>query len=386
MRVRVATRAPFWRVLALGTVVSVSACSANPVTPAAQANGTSSSADGSSSSDGATSTVTTAGDGTTAPATSLAAPAALTRTLIPGSQGEDVMALQQRLEELKFDLGQPDGYYGPNTRFAVWAYQSLIMNARGKDMNGNVTPELWQRMLQPLDLPMLKPRATPTHVEVFLPAQAAVFYQNGELRLITHISSGSGEHWCAQPKNTPQWPGATTTVPKSGRLPRECGDSITPGGVYRVYRKQPGWWDIPLGRVFNPIYFNQGIAIHGYDQVPNKPASHGCVRVPMFIAAYLQDILHLGDQIFVFDGVKDPEVYGRQAPPGDILDPTDPLNNTTLPPTTTATTAGGASTTAGATTSTSGPASGSTSTPTTKPVTTTSSSTTTAPATTPPTT
>jgi peptidoglycan hydrolase-like protein with peptidoglycan-binding domain len=362
MRARASTRAPFWRVLPLAGLALLPACAANPATPAAGADVTSSTAP--ASSDGATTTATT-GAGTTLAPSTVPEPTTLTRTLHAGDQGDDVLALQQRLNELKFDVGQPDGYFGPNTRYAVWAYQALIMKQRA---NGNVTPELWTRMLEPLGLAMVKPNATPNHVEVFLPAQAAVFYQNGELRVVTHISSGSGEHWCAQPRNVAgDWPGATTTVPKNGRIPRRCGDSVTPGGVYRIYRKAKGWEDIPLGKVFNPLYFNQGIAIHGYDDVPNHPASHGCVRVPMAIANYLQDFLHNGDQVFVFDGVKDPETYGRQPPPGDILDPSDPLNNTTLPPTTTPTTAGGSSTTAAGTT-TSGPPSGSsTSSPTTAP-------------------
>jgi peptidoglycan hydrolase-like protein with peptidoglycan-binding domain len=285
------------------------------------------------------------------------------------------MALQQRLNEMKFDVSTPDGYYGPNTRYAVWAYQGLILNLRGSDVTGNVTPDLWARMLQPLGLPVTKPNATPTHVEVFLPAQAAAFYENGALRLVTHISSGSGQHWCAEPKNVPAWPGATTTVPAGGRLQRICGDSITPGGSYRIYRKQPGWWDIPLGRVFNPLYFNQGIAIHGYDEVPKKPASHGCVRVPMFVAKYLQDFLHNGDQVFVFDGVKDPDAYGRQAPPGDVLDPTDSLV-TTLPPSSSSSAPSSSSPTTKPGTTTVAPGGSSSAPPTSSPSTTSSATTT----------
>jgi len=34
-------------------------------------------------------------------------------------------------------------------------------------------------------------------------------------------------------------------------------------------------------------YFIGGFAIHGYVDVPPYPASHGCVRVPMWIATHL---------------------------------------------------------------------------------------------------
>ena len=36
-----------------------------------------------------------------------------------------------------------------------------------------------------------------------------------------------------------------------------------------------------------PLYFLRGFAIHGYPSVPAYPASHGCVRVPMWIAPSL---------------------------------------------------------------------------------------------------
>ncbi len=265
----------------------------------------------------------------------------ISRTLEKGlAAAEDVRVVQQRLNDLHFDVGVVDGIYGANTEMAVWAYQSLIMNLSGKDVTGKVTPELWTRMQDPLGLPQFRPDASPTHAEIFLPAQTMVLYADRELRLITHISSGSGKQWCDELKNVPAWPGATTTtVPPGQKNPRYCGTSTTPGGTFKVYLKRSDWVDIPLGRVYNPISFNAGIAIHGYPEVPKNPASHGCVRVPMHIAKYLPGILRTGDQIFVWDGVKEPEVYGNQKPPADERDPTDTTvvttTTTTIKPTTT---------------------------------------------------
>jgi hypothetical protein len=264
----------------------------------------------------------------------------ISRTLEKGlAAAEDVKVVQQRLNDLHFDVGVVDGIYGANTEMAVWAYQSLIMNLSGKDVTGKVTPELWTRMQDPLGLPSFRPDASPTHAEVFLATQTMALYVQGELRLITHISSGDGKKWCDEFKNVPAWPGATTTtLPPGQNNPRYCGTSTTPGGIFKVYLKRSNWVDIPLGRVFNPISFNAGIAIHGYPDVPKNPASHGCVRVPMHIAQYLPDLLHTGDQVFVFDGRKQPEVYGNQKPPADERDPTDTTvvtTTTTIKPTTT---------------------------------------------------
>ena len=261
----------------------------------------------------------------TEPATTTTIPfAPIDHPLGPGSQGPEVLALQQRLNELGFDVKVPDGYWGPNTSRAIWAYQQLVLGLEGKAVTGRVSPEMWLQLQQPLHLVPRRPDATATHVEIFVPQQTLVVWENGKVRLITHMSSGSGEEWCAYPRNVPAWVGATTTtLGKGQKLKRVCGTSVTPGGVYKVYRKESDWWEIPLGKVYNPIYFNGGIAIHGYEDVPFKPASHGCVRVPMHLAEYLPQLIKYADDVFVFDGVKEPEAYGAQKPPPDKPDPTD---------------------------------------------------------------
>ena len=60
----------------------------------------------------------------------------------------------------------------------------------------------------------------------------------------------------------------------------ECGASITPGGVFSFDRQIEGIRQSSLGGMWNPSYFNYGIAIHGALNVPLQPASHGCIRVP----------------------------------------------------------------------------------------------------------
>ena len=92
--------------------------------------------------------------------------------------------------------------------------------------------------------------------------------------------------------------------------------------------------------MWNPVYFNYGIAVHGAGNVPQYPASHGCVRIPMHVGNYFPSLVAKGDQIFVFDGVKEPEEYGAQVPPFNTPDPsyttttstTTTTTTTTLPP------------------------------------------------------
>lgn len=246
------------------------------------------------------------------------------RLLEAGLDGEDVIKLQNRLNELHFDVRKADGYFGENTKKAIWSYQQRIVGLTGDDVDGKVNPALLTRILGPLDLPPRRPDASATHAEIDLPSQTMVVYVDKQVKLITHISSGSGEKWCAQPRNVPDYIGATTTtLPAGRRLRRTCGISLTPAGVYKIDRKEKGWYDIPLGKVYNPMFFNGGVAIHGYEEVPFLPASHGCVRIPMHVAEYIGDTLKVGDQVIVFDGVKEPEEYGSPPPPADKPDPTD---------------------------------------------------------------
>jgi hypothetical protein len=84
-----------------------------------------------------------------------------------------------------------------------------------------------------------------------------------------------------------------------------------------------------LGGMYNPVYFNKGIAVHGANEVPDNPASHGCIRIPMHISDYYQSLVAKGDQVFVFDGVKEPEAYGAQVPRFNWTDPNYTTTTTT---------------------------------------------------------
>jgi hypothetical protein len=51
------------------------------------------------------------------------------------------------------------------------------------------------------------------------------------------------------------------------------------------------------------VYFTSyGVAIHGFPSVPTRPASHGCVRIPMHTATWFPSRVVQGDPVYVFDG------------------------------------------------------------------------------------
>ena len=187
------------------------------------------------------------------------------------------MRMQQRLVEMGFDPGVPDGVYGPATAQAVWAYQKLVTGATGKAVNGVITAQLWDRMQDPLGIGPRRPNATSTHMEIYLPEQVAILFQDNVPRLITHISSGSGKEWAGERKDG-------TKV---------FGTSITPGGTYKFNRRQSGWWEGDLGRMHNPVYFNYGIAVHGMTAVPELP---GVARLRAHPDAHLRVLPVAGAQ------------------------------------------------------------------------------------------
>lgn len=228
-----------------------------------------------------------------------------------GMNGSNVVAIQDRLRQLGFDPGPSDASFGPATERAVWAFEKFILGMERSAVAGVVTSEMWLRMNEPIEV---RPRrADPgTHLEVLLAQQVAVLYVDNQVRLITHVSSGTGEEWCD-----------VVLIDNDDGIQHEegiCGVAVTPGGVFHFDRRVAGWKNSKLGRLYNPVYFNYGIAVHGATNVPAAPASHGCVRIPMHIAEYFPSLVQNGDLVYVFDGVKEPEFYGAQVPTFDYPD------------------------------------------------------------------
>ena len=69
-------------------------------------------------------------------------------------------------------------------------------------------------------------------------------------------------------------------------------------GSYRFYSKTPG--TNSHGMVYSS-YFIGGYAIHGYADVPNYAASHGCLRVPIPNAVSIYNWIDLGDPIYTYE-------------------------------------------------------------------------------------
>lgn len=259
----------------------------------------------------------------------------LSRTVRRGMKGDDVLRIQQRLKDLKFDPGVIDGIYGGDTMMAVWAFQALVLNMSRDTLVDFVTPVLWDSMRGNVVITPRRESDTPNHVEVYLPEQVMIVVKGKDIVLISHVSTGTGQEWCEEVIVDPGEEGNKgADVIKDGI----CGQAITPGGIYYFYNRKVGQRESKLGTMWNPVYFNYGVAIHGAMMIPKEPASHGCVRIPIFISEYFPSLVDYGDRVYVFDGVKTPEENGSQPPPWDKKDPnytTTTSSTTTIPKTTT---------------------------------------------------
>lgn len=254
----------------------------------------------------------------------------LERTLELGMKGDDVLRLQQRLKDLRFDPGPIDGEFGQNTVQAMWAFEKLVMSVPRERATGVVTPSTWSIMQSNLKIKPRRIADSPSHVEIYLPEQVLIVFKKEEPVLITHISSGTGVPWCEEVKIDPGEEGNKTQEQIKIGI---CGEAITPAGIFYFYNRRTGMRETKLGSLYNPVYFNYNIAVHGAILVPLKPASHGCVRIPMSVARYFPALVAYGDRVYVFDGIKEPEEYGSPIPPFDKPDPnyTTIATETTLP-------------------------------------------------------
>jgi hypothetical protein len=237
-------------------------------------------------------------------------PAAATLPPLPsdgigwGSSGPITLAYEQRLKALHFDPGPVDGSYSQDTNYAVVAVEKLYNQPRDGVIGPNV-----KFILENFSYKAAKPKAEGDRVEIDLDTQVLTVYKHWQPILLTTTSTGSGEHFCGGEDG--------------------CQYAITPAGKYHFYYWHEGWDKGKLGKMWNPYYFNGGIAVHGLASVPDYPASHGCARIPMNIASYFPLLVTKGESVYV-DGTPKQRGSGYVGPA-----PTTSTTSTTVPKTTT---------------------------------------------------
>jgi hypothetical protein len=181
-----------------------------------------------------------------------------------GDRGVKVLLLQRGL--LKLGFATPvTGYYDGLTANGVLAFRKT--NGLGRD--GYAMKSVYAMVMRgdgAFGLRYPTSGTTGKHVEFDWSRQVLVLAQRGRPYRVYHTSSGAP---------------ATPTV----------------FGSYRFYRQDYG--TNSLGMVHSS-YFIGGYAIHGYASVPNHPASHGCLRVPIPSAWSIFNWIDIGDPIHTY--------------------------------------------------------------------------------------
>lgn len=196
-------------------------------------------------------------------------------TLKAGSEGPEVNYLDKTLNAITYPAGTRDRSFDYRTLQAVYAFEKV----HGLTRDGVVTPE------QMTQIALAKrPRAPKREPRDFVDVDVSrqVLFEVRDRRVIhtLPVSSGNEEYY---------------------EVDGETYKAHTPRGSFKIERKIRGERRSRLGTLYDPSYFIGGYAFHGSPSVPTYPASHGCVRIPMYQSVPFFDRNPVGRYVFIHD-------------------------------------------------------------------------------------
>jgi Ca2+-binding RTX toxin-like protein len=194
----------------------------------------------------------------------------------PGAAGEAVRHLQEALAAALFYRSAVDGTYGQTTEFAVVAFHKAANLPRVNDWAYSDWAALAAFTPGIPDRP-----DEPDRIEVDVTRQILTLVEDGEITAIIPVSTASGQAY----------------VTYSGAVVY----SRTPRGDFHLTHHGLGWQCSYIGCIYYPWFFTPHYAIHGYPNVPPWPASHGCVRVPVWESDWLESHLAVGLAVHIWD-------------------------------------------------------------------------------------
>ena len=187
----------------------------------------------------------------------------LSHGVAPGSSSPSVRLMQELLARRRYALNV-SGVLDSATARAVMAFRKETDLGRSETASSTVLRALLEgRGSFPVRYP-----SHGKHIEADLAHQVlAEIDVGGSVRRIYQMSSGK--------------PSTPTVV-----------------GHFAVYSKTPG---TNSHGMVDSSYFISGYAIHGYADVPNYAASHGCLRIPIPDALAVYDWLQIGNPVDVYE-------------------------------------------------------------------------------------
>jgi lipoprotein-anchoring transpeptidase ErfK/SrfK len=185
-------------------------------------------------------------------------------------QPANAKAVQTKLIALGYlpTTGAATGTFDYRTQQAVLAFQGWS----GLDRDGVVGPKTLAK-LNTAGRPLAIDRGPGRRVEIYRARGVVLLVSGAKVVRAIHTSTGIG-----------------------GDSP----DVGTPPGRWKIYRKELRSWSVPY-KSWLPYaaYWVGGWALHGYADVPNHPASHGCARLPLVEAKIVYDFVSIGTPVRV---------------------------------------------------------------------------------------
>jgi hypothetical protein len=187
----------------------------------------------------------------------------------------EIKEAEQLLADLGYWTGPVDGRLDAISHEALICFQKV----EGRERTGILNAD---------ELEAIRSASSPNplddsgaHIEIDIARQVLfVVNEDGAVTLVLPVSTGTGKYFSENGMS---------------------GWAYTPRGRQLVYKKLEGWHKSSLGLLYYPNYIAGGIAIHGSPSVPTGPASHGCIRIPIYASKRLAELTPVGTVVIVHE-------------------------------------------------------------------------------------
>jgi len=185
------------------------------------------------------------------------------KTLSAGAKGPYVKGMLTALKQLKFRVPGIGSRFTAQVKDSVMAFQKAYGLSRTYVFN----TACWRKID---GAKVIRPRYSgpSRHVEVDKRRQILMVVKDGRAFGIIAVSTGATGN--------------------------------TPEGTFRIQQKHPFTTSGYGGILVRTMGFIGDFAIHGYSPVPPYPASHGCIREPIWACYWVYDNSFVGETLYVY--------------------------------------------------------------------------------------
>jgi hypothetical protein len=183
------------------------------------------------------------------------------------SYGEDVTWVEQRLADLSYRPGPVDGLYDARTVQAVLAFEKW----EGVRRDGLVKEEQWMQLLM-AEPPVPRAMEHGRWIEIDRKKQILLYCIDGTVERCLPVSTGT---------------------------PTILYGQETPLGVFHIVSKNKR----ERKPRYHPMYIRTwgNLAIHGYEYVPSRNVSHGCIRITIADMDDFHDAVAVGTPVYIYE-------------------------------------------------------------------------------------